>query len=375
MSARILGLGTATPRHSVAQDLTAQMLGPLGAAPGTREAKLLPEVFRRTSVRHRSTVLIADDETTPIDARSLGWFFPPPNGDAASHLGPTTGQRMAEFQRLAPPLAIAACRNALREAGVDAKQITHLVTVTCTGFVAPGLDVELFGQLGLNPGVQRVFVGYMGCHAAVNGIAVSRSIAEADPNARVLLCCIELCTLHFQYGCDPQSVVANALFADGSAAMVIGDTDRGGSATYEKPWRIASMSSRWIPGTADQMSWRVEDHGFVMTLSPRVPMLIGEALRPWVDEWLASQGLSVEQVGTWAIHAGGPRIVTAVAERLGLGEERIAHSRGVLRDHGNMSSATVLFVLQRMREAKEKLPCVMLAFGPGLFAEAALLTE
>jgi predicted naringenin-chalcone synthase len=369
MNVRILGLGTAAPVHSMPQPMSAEMAVERCSEPGSREAKLLPQLFRMTSVKGRGSVVIRPEENQPVSVDSVRWFYPQPNGEPATRTGPTTGERMREFLRSAPPLAIEASRRAMEQANTPGEQITHLVTVTCTGFGAPGLEVEMFRGLKLRNTTQRIHVGFMGCHAALNGIQVAAALAASDPSARVLLCCVELCSLHFQYGWDSQRVVSNALFADGAAAMIVAPPDEKDSAAP----RITSTATSLLSDTEDQMSWHVEDHGFVMGLSSRVPGAVGDGLRPWVDDWLATQGLTVEQVGSWAIHAGGPRIVTAVAERLALPESALVHSRGVLSEHGNMSSATVLFILQRMLAAPTARPLVMLAFGPGLFAEAALL--
>jgi predicted naringenin-chalcone synthase len=236
------------------------------------------------------------------------------------------------------------------------------------------VDVALMERLGLPPTAQRVHVGFMGCHGAVNGLRVAGAMAAADPAARVLLCCVELCSLHYAYDGDPQRIVANTLFADGAAAAVLAGPDGGtGYGEERSPWRLAATGSRVFPGSRDAMTWRIGDHGFEMTLSPRVPALIRENLRPWLDGWLESHGLRVEEVGSWALHPGGPRVLAAVAEALNLGGGAVRPSRQVLEEHGNMSSPTVLFILQSLGEEQAARPCVVLAFGPGLTAEAALL--
>jgi predicted naringenin-chalcone synthase len=211
-------------------------------------------------------------------------------------------------------------------------------------------------------------IGFMGCHGALNGMQVASAIVTADPMARVLLCCVELGTLHFQYGWEAQQIVANALFGDGAAAMIVGN-----DAHVRDAVAIEDTVTTFIENTAADMTWQIGDHGYVMTLSPRVPEILAEKLRPWLDEWLARHDLAIEEVGGWAIHAGGPRIVSAVSERLKLTTEQVRHSWDVLRHGGNVSSATVLFILQRLREAETALPYVVLSFGPGLVAEAALL--
>jgi predicted naringenin-chalcone synthase len=357
-TAAILGLGTARPAGAVTQTDAADMAVARCCESTTHES-VLRTLYRRTSVESRGSVLLE----------------PPVNGNGRSGLdafypqtgGPGTAGRMKAFARLAPALAIRAARTALNDAAVDAAQITHVVVATCTGFTAPGLDAALVTGLDLPRTVGRVQVGFMGCHAAINALQVARAFAATDDRTRVLVCCVELCSLHFQYGWRADRVVSNALFADGAAAVVIGaDDDAAG-------WSVADTASRLIDDSADAMGWQVGDHGFEMTLSPRVPGILAAHLRPWVDDWLATHGHRVPDVGAWVIHAGGPRIVDSVAGALDLEPEAIATSLDVLRTCGNMSSATVLFVLDRLRQAGATGPCVMLGFGPGLVAEAALL--
>ncbi len=232
--------------------------------------------------------------------------------------------------------------------------------------------MQLFHELGLSPSVARTHVGFMGCHGALNGLRVARSFVEADPNARVLLCAIELCTLHHQYGWNPDQIVANALFADGSAAAVcVPGTEENGT---DESLSALSSASMIVPETEDLMSWRIGDNGFQMGLSARVPDVIRTTLRSWLHGWLAAEGVSPEQVGQWGIHPGGPRILQACLEALELEPEAIAASKGVLAEFGNMSSPTILFILDRLRRQQAPGPWVLLAFGPGLTIEAALVT-
>jgi predicted naringenin-chalcone synthase len=241
--------------------------------------------------------------------------------------------------------------------------------VSCTGFHAPGVDYELITGLGLRPTTQRTHVGYMGCHGAVNGLRVAAAFTGADPAARVLLCAVELCSLHYFYGWEPSKVIANALFADGAAAAVGSPAD----AAPADAWAVTATASRLLPDSAGAMTWTVGDHGFEMTLSKHVPRLIAAHVRPWLIEWLSACGLALADVGSWALHPGGPRILEAVEEGLHLPRDAAAVSRQVFSECGNMSSPTLLFILDRLRAAGAARPCVALAFGPGLMAEAALL--
>ncbi len=223
-------------------------------------------------------------------------------------------------------------------------------------------------SLGLNRGVSRTHIGFMGCHGALNGLRVAAALSSSAPAGRVLLCCVELCSLHHQYAAAPQQVVANALFSDGAAAIV-------GAAGYAEnsSWRVVDHFSLLLPETAELMAWRIGDNGFDMRLSPHVPGVIRDMLRPWLCEQLSRHALTIADVRAWAIHPGGPRILTACAESLGLDQDCLAPSQQVLADYGNMSSPTVLFILEQLRTRGDALPCVVLAFGPGLAIEAALI--
>ncbi len=275
---------------------------------------------------------------------------------------------MQRYAAESAPLAEAACRAALRNAVTSASEITHLITVSCSGFAAPGYDHALVERLTLPRGVARTHVGFMGCHGLLNALRVAGAFAASDPEATVLVCALELCTLHQQNAQDQQRIVANALFGDGAAAIVVRGSDDEGIG-----WELRSQSSFVIPETADLMAWKIGNHGFEMTLSPTVPAVIRTVLGPWLRDWLAQFDLRVEDVASWAVHPGGPRILTATAQAAGFDPELLKPSRDVLASYGNMSSPTVAFILERLQESGAQPPCVVLGFGPGLTIEAALL--
>ncbi|HEY8503652.1 MAG TPA: type III polyketide synthase [Gemmataceae bacterium] len=362
MSMDILGLGTAAP-ELVATRQESAAAAPYFCKPDETQARLLPVLYRKAGVERRHLAIIDTATGGPFERQN---FFAPARD--ADDRGPTTAQRMQRYERYAPELARRAAAAALADASLAPGEVTHLVTVSCSGFYAPGFDIALMRSLGLRPGVARTHVGFMGCHGAMNALRVAHAFTQADPSARVLLCALELCSLHFRYGWDPETVVTNALFSDGSAAAVCAPP-RGA-----KPrWTLRESGSVLMPDSEDAMTWRVRDHGFEMTLSPRVPELIARHLRPWLGEWLAGRGVKLEEVGSWAVHPGGPRILQAVGETLGLPAEALKASREVLAEYGNMSSPTVLFVLQRLSREQAARPCVALGFGPGLVAEGMLL--
>ncbi|HEV2971638.1 MAG TPA: type III polyketide synthase [Pirellulales bacterium] len=361
MTLAILGIGTAEPAYSIAQTEAADLANTFCLAT-PEQAHTLQALYRRTRIERRGSVLLEQ----PDGALPRQTFMAPAVSE--EDLGPTTAARMERFSEEAPPLALAAARAALARSAVAAQDITHLITLCCTGFVAPGFDVRLIKGLKLSPETARTHVGFMGCHGALNAVRVASAFAGADPQARILICATELCSLHYQYGHGSEKLVANAIFADGAAALVC----RAADSSPASGWRLARSGSHLFAGSEDAMSWRIGDHGFEMTLSPRVPELIASQLRPWIESWLARDGMTLSDVQSWAVHPGGPRIVSQVASGLGLPDDATFISQQVLKDCGNMSSATILFILERLMAQDAPRPCVALAFGPGLVVEAAL---
>lgn len=361
MTLSIAGLGTAVPEHSITQEEAVELHATLCEIDPDRR-RTLHALYRRSGVLRRHSALL-ERSTGPLLERQA--FFPPARDDRDP--GPSTSARMEQYEVHAPALAARASSAALRAAGTRPDEVTHVVTVSCTGFMAPGVDARLIDALGLPATAQRTHVGFMGCHGALNGLRVADSVVHTDSEATVLVCSVELSTLHFAYGWNPEMMVPNALFADGAAALV-GRT----SARNPTAWRLASSATLLMADTAGDMSWRIGNHGFRMTLSARVPSLIEARLGEWLRAWLCDNQLSVAEIGSWAIHPGGPRILGAVERALGLDPTRTRVSREVLAGFGNMSSATVFFTLDRLRAEGAPGPCVALALGPGLVAEAAL---
>ncbi len=365
MNASIAGIGTSVPPFVALQTETSQYHAELSLLDATH-SRMLRALYRRSGVRSRGSVLL-ERADGPLSRRQS--FYPVATTE--DDPGPGTAARMARYEAFAPALGLEAARNALADAGTDAGEITHLVTVSCTGFMSPGLDSHLIDTLGMGRGVERTHVGFMGCHAALNGLRVAKGFVEADPDAVALVCAVELCSLHFAYGWHPDSLVANALFADGAASAVCRRTQGNGASP---PWRLAATATHLFPDSGSEMTWRIGDHGYRMTLSARVPEIIRGGLGEWMQSWLAGHGLQIEDISSWAIHPGGPRIVDAAEEALELDADLTAGSREVLAAHGNMSSATILFILAELRKRNAPLPCVALAFGPGLALECILLS-
>lgn len=361
MSLTLLGIATAVPPYSMEQEEAARLAKSLYAR-NPKTSRLLETVYGRTQIRKRGSVLLKDGK----DQRPQQSFFPPAQGEFDQ--GPTTKERMERYAKEAGTLALASARQALEESGRRAGEITHLVTLSCTGFEAPGFDVTLIRKLGLNPGMARTHIGFMGCHGAINGLRVAQALVDASPSSLVLLSSVELCSLHFSYAWDREKIVVNGLFADGSGA-VVGAWEGEGSNGF---WKLKATGSTLFPDSEEAMSWQIGNHGFEMALSSKVPDLIAAHLKPWLEGWLASQGLTLSKIRSWAIHPGGPRVLDSVSQSLGLSREATSASREILAEFGNMSSATTLFILHRLRCQGAPRPCLALAFGPGLAVEAAL---
>ncbi|MFN9720783.1 MAG: type III polyketide synthase [Planctomycetota bacterium] len=371
MSFQILGLGTALPEHSISQQGAATFATTAVAQESVDSGNipaLIQALYRRAGVQSRHSVLL---ETSSDEEATAERFYRAAQN--SGDRGPRTAERMLRYEHDAPRLVSVAAARALTDARTDPQQITHLVTVSCSGFSAPGVDLSLIEKLGLNRTVARTHVGFMGCHGALNGLRVARAIALSEPDAVVMICAVELCSLHHQYGWDPQKIVANSLFADG-AAVVIGRGSRERPVTEVAfPGGVVGNYSFVIPDTADMMTWRIGDHGFEMTLSPAVPGIITRELPHALEQFLGRFNLRISDIRSWAIHPGGPRILAATAEAAGLADAQMEPSVSILQRCGNMSSPTVLFILEELRRREMQTPCIMLGFGPGLNVEIALL--
>jgi predicted naringenin-chalcone synthase len=279
----------------------------------------------------------------------------------------STGVRMERYLVEALPLGKDAASAALGQADVAASDVGMLVVCSCTGYVTPGLDILLARDLGLPADARRVFVGHMGCYAALPGLGVAADYVALYGRPAVLLC-VELPSLHVQPPTvDAQQAVAHALFSDAAAAVVLVPAGPG--------HRVAEVASLTDTTTADHMTWHVTDLGFRMGLSPQVPDVLSRHVVPLVTDLLARHGLVAADVTSWAVHPGGPRILDVVEERIGLSDADLAPSRQTLADHGNCSSPTVLLILDQLARRPSGLegPTVAMAFGPGLTLFATLL--
>lgn len=368
MSLQILGTGTAVPAHKL-PSATAIELAQKVCCTDDRQRRLVKALYRLSNVTERRTAI--------PHTEAYRWLPDGDQYDAASNQtqqSPTTEQRAAWYREHATPLAIDAARVALDQAQVPIEQITHLVTVSCTGFDAPGVDLGIIKSLKLRPTTERIHVGFMGCHGALNGIRVANALAH-QPGATVLMVAVELCSLHYCFHWDSERMLGNALFADGAGAIVGTSSTLATLPTSRSAdhWQVLATGSLVLPETTDLMSWQIGNHGFEMSISSQLPSVIEQQLGDWLRGWLAEQGVPAESINSWAVHPGGPKIIEAVESAMQLDATQTNNSREVLANHGNMSSATLLFILDRLRKQNATGPCVMIGFGPGIVTEVVLL--
>lgn len=349
--------------------------------------RLIASAFDGSAIDTRHTVVRDLDLGAPLDgpgSAPSGATGTPVFCDRAERrvLSPTTGTRNDVYVSQAPALFLEAARGAIAASGsFTTADVTHVVTASCTGFFAPGPDYVLVRDLGLPPTTRRLHVGFMGCYAAFPALAAARSICAEDPGAVVLVVCAELCSLHLEASDDPDTIVASAVFADGAAAAIV-------SARPAPPGHVVldldEMRTTLTPVGEQDMAWTIGDHGFEMVLSRYVPSIISEHIHGALDPLLARAGTdhatAHDVVPRWAVHPGGRSVLDKVQDALGLDASQMEPSRTVLREYGNMSSATILFILERLMAAPDvpadgtgERVCAM-AFGPGLTVESALLT-
>lgn len=287
----------------------------------------------------------------------------------------TTQSRMALYQKEAVNIAEAAVRNCLARFPHNiAQQITHLITVSCTGMYAPGLDIDLVGRLGLKTTVERTCINFMGCYGAINALKTADYICRADAHAKVLVVSVELCTLHFQKENSLDNWVANSLFSDGAAAVLV--EDKANRLTTGIHLELNHFYSEFLPDARNEMGWFVGNTGFEMRLTSKVSKQIKRNIKGVTDRLLHSAEITgLAQIDAYAIHPGGRKILEAVEEALELPEESNDFAYDVLRKYGNMSSATILFVLQHILEntVKTNQQILSFAFGPGLTVEGMVL--
>ncbi|MEA5140421.1 type III polyketide synthase [Arcicella rigui] len=323
------------------------------------DQRRLKALYRSTKIAQRYSVL-SDYGKLPE-----AYTFYPNTADLEPF--PSVSQRMTAYKKYALPL----CLKAIAKLS-NTENITHIITVSCTGMYAPGIDIEIIAALQLNTHIQRTAINFMGCYGAFNGLKMADTICKADAQAKVLLVCVELCTLHFQKKMDEDFLLSNALFADGAAAVLV-------EAQANENTKALALKSffcdLYFEGKQD-MAWQVGDLGFEMTLTSYIPKLVKAGIKALIDKLLQNAGLNAHEISLYAMHPGGKAILEAIEKALEISEEENKYAYSVLKNYGNMSSCTVLFVLEEiLKDSKNQkgqniLSC---AFGPGLTLESMVL--
>ncbi len=341
---KILGLGLGVPAHSYTQtEIYERFLQPhLGH---NRRARIL---FQRAGIQHRYTATEGDYHT----------------------IFRGTQERNLTFMEQGLPLGTATVERALIAANVAADEIHQFSVISCTGYDLPFLDLQIAGQLEMRRDLQRTCILGMGCYGAFPGLARARDVVMANHQRNALMLSVELCSLHFQPTDDTENVIVSALFGDGAAAAVIGfDDDNPGP-------QLVDALTRCEYNTLEHMAFHLTDHGMKMVLSAYVPEILEANVEEFVDELLERNGLRRQAVRFWGLHPGGLKIMQHIERRLELDPDALQYSRTVLKNYGNMSSATILFVLDEIIRTGKPQPgdtAVLLAFGPGLTMESCLL--
>lgn len=361
----IIAAGTAVPKHKIPQSTVVEFMA---NAHGMDEkaSQRLRALYRATAIESRFTVIKDYAEPSPAS-----WGFYPKNLELKPF--PSTKDRAELYQREAIKLSEAAAEECLQKTHLDKSDITHLITVSCTGMYAPGLDIDLVKELGLNTSVERTSINFMGCYAAMIAMKSALAFCHQQADAKVLVVATELCTIHFQKESDEDNLVANAIFGDGSAAIILSNNKS--DSKNEVCLSPRAFHTELIPEGADEMAWHIGNSGFEMKLSTYVPSLIEKGIEDLVSRLQTKAGIN--QSDHFAIHPGGKRILEVIEEQLGIEKSDNWPGREVLKNYGNMSSPTVLFTLKRLwgnlanENAGEHV--LSLAFGPGLTVESLIL--
>jgi predicted naringenin-chalcone synthase len=355
MAAYLNRIATAVPKYDVHEPFVrfAETL-----LPDPRTQRLFRRMAERSQIEHRFSAFGPAPSTANAGIDIDGFYC---RGSF-----PATGDRMRRYETDAPALGLRAAEGLALDEDERAA-ITHLIVTTCTGFSAPGIDHQIAQGLGLRPSVERTLIGFMGCYAAISALKLARHIVRSEPEAKVLVVSLEICTLHLKESADLEEVLTFLVFGDGCAAALITADPVG--------LELQSFHAEVMPDAADQITWHIGDLGFDMHLSGQVPSSIGRALDAGRERILG--GADPGDFELWAIHPGGRTVLDAVETAFALPPQALAASREVLRGYGNMSSATVLFVLKSLLETpvQEGARGCAMAFGPGLTAETMLFSQ
>ena len=363
----IQSIGTAVPAFKISQELHCSILETANGM-SREEKQQLRKIYSRCGIDSRYSVL----EEFGKEDRPDNFIFHPAN----HHASMPVSERMKLYEQFAPELCMSAIKNCLNNFSSFFKsQITHLVTFSCTGMFAPGLDIQLVEKLGLNRNVERTCINFMGCYAGINALKSAYHIVRSQPKAVVLLAGVELCTLHYQKNDKQDQVIANALFADGASACIV-SSEPLPTTTGSRQLLLQNFYAEFEPAGANEMVWRIGDFGFDLRLSAHVPGLIKQSIHALSEKLFQKSKINREDIAFFALHPGGKKILEACEEALNISKEQNEISYQILRQYGNMSSVTIFFVLNEYLKTfspgdtgKKLLTC---AFGPGLTMESMI---
>lgn len=358
---KIVSIGTAVPDYRYEQQKIFEFLSRVYAI-NEIEKRKLRFLYKHSGIQTRYSVL--NDYGLP--ANEWKFFIPTENLEPF----PSLEKRMKSFREHAAPLSIKAINDCIRD--FKGQKITHLITVSCTGMSAPGLDLELTELLHLPATTWRTSINFMGCYAAIHALKLADAICKSDEKANVLIVCVELCTLHFQKKYTPDNISSGILFSDGAAAVLISGNKEINGMSIDHFYSSVSFKSK------QEMVWELSSSGFLLTLSGYIPELIQEDFNGIVEECLKETNLDKEDITHWCIHPGGKKILEAVHNSLQFTNGQLQNCYDVLSEYGNMSSPTILFVLKRIQQALNKDQRYNIfgaAFGPGLTIETFILSS
>lgn len=354
---KIISIGTALPPYAHRQEDILQFMQKIYAMNETDKRKL-KFLYHQSAIDKRYSVI--PDYCQPATA----WKFYPPTENLEPF--PNLELRMQWYAKHAAPLSVNAIRTCIKHK-IQAAEITHLITVSCTGMSAPGLDLQIIDQMDLPKNIFRTSINFMGCYAAIHAMKLAEAICTGDPDAKIIIVCTELCTLHFQREATMDNIASSLLFGDGSAALLVVNNGYAHAGI-----KLQGFYSEIIPKGKKDMAWELSSSGFLMTLSGYIPDMIEEDFELLVSRALQKQNLEIDEITHWCIHPGGKKILEAVHKSLHFTNGNLNESYAVLKEYGNMSSPTILFVLERILhtlDVKKQNTIFGAAFGPGLTME------
>jgi predicted naringenin-chalcone synthase len=359
MSAYIQQISTFTPRHSYNQDEIREKMKKL-IADSEVKRRVIHRIYSRSGIKTRHSVLRDFHDSEKPELYFNGHGFTP---------GTETRNRL--YEKFGRHQFVETARKTIDEhQPVSADEITHLITISCTGFYAPGPDYDIIKQIGLKASTERYHIGFMGCFAAITGLKLAARICDSNPDANVLVISNELCTLHFQGGSEMDDLISASVFADGSAGTIVSSVKPANHTFFE----IRDFASEILNEGSDDMAWTIGDTGFNMVLSSYIPDILSNNLEKFLLPVLGKFQLTQSNIDRWAIHPGGRAILDRLEKQLELDEDSLRFSRKVLSEFGNMSSATILYVLKEILEDRiepeKKLNVFAMAFGPGITIES-----